>query len=240
MRFRIVVGISLVATALTCALPAPLAAQSRAVFREEADLLYPENDRVQFIFSTGGYAHDYAILGRMLRPPEISVPRVTFDWMDVDLTAGGTQTRQMTSPAVLANAWQSPSGHVGYLLANISGESQQFDLSLKAEEVSGPYLVYVVRDGVYEVLFEGDAVPSAVEVTLPPQGLALVAVVPAGSEEADAARSYSSATAEPRSEPPPSSPSRPAPLCGGALLALAAAGFPWRDWGRAVIGTIES
>jgi hypothetical protein len=179
--------------------------------------------------ATSGYAYDYAILGRMLRPPEIAVPRVTLDWMDVDLTTGSTQTRQMTSAAVLASTWQSPSGHVGYLLSNVTAQSQQFDLPLKAEGLSGPYLVYAVHDGAYEVLFEGDSAPQAVEIALPPRGVALVAVVAAGSEEANAARSSSRATPEPPSESTPSPASKPTPICGAALLPFAAAGFLWRD-----------
>jgi hypothetical protein len=182
--------------------------------------------------ATSGYAYDYAVLGRMLHPPEIAVSRVTVDWRDVDLTTGDTQTRQMTSPAVLSSAWQSPSGHVGYLLSNITGEPQEFDLPLKAEGLSGPYLVYAVRDGAYEVLSEGDSLPPAVEIALPPQGVALVAIAPAGSEEAETARSSVRAASETRSQPTPSSSSKPISICAGALPMFAAFGLFWREFRR--------
>jgi hypothetical protein len=165
----------------------------------------------------------------MLRPPEIAVPRVTFDWRDTDLTSGETQTRQMTSPAVLSSGWQSPSRHVGYLLSNITDEPQQFDLPVRAEGLSGPYLVYAVRDGVYEILSEGDSLPPAMEIALPPRGVALVAIVSAGSEEADAARSSSNATSEPRAASTPAPSSGSTPVCGGALLVFAVAGFLWKE-----------
>ena len=169
--------------------------------------------------ATGGYAHQYVILGEMLRPPSLDVPHVTVDWLDVDLTSGETQMRQTSSPAVLAGAWRAPSGHVGFSLANITNQQQAFDLPVSAAGLAGPYLVYAVRDGGYEIMVEGDTLPSAIEIALAPWGTGLVAIVPATSREAAIART------EPASTPTPSPiprPARGAGLCGGAQLALAA------------------
>ena len=158
------------------------------------------------------YAHDYVILGEMLRPPALQVPQVRFDWLDLDLTTGQGQWRQMSSPAVLAGAWQAPSGHIGYALANITDRAQTFDLPLRAEQVPGPYLVYAVQDGQYAILHEGDTLPAKVRLTLEPRGIALVAVVAAGSPEARAAREQAAA-------PPPPSPTPKAPPEGGGCFA---------------------
>ncbi|MFQ6057704.1 MAG: DUF6259 domain-containing protein [Anaerolineae bacterium] len=192
--------------------------------------------------ATGGYAHHYAILGEMRRPPQIQVPRVTFDWLDVDLTTGRTQWRQTAAPAVLASAWRAPAGHVGYTLANITDQVQRFDLplvlslskgeaeELAAEGLAGPYLVYAVWDGAYQVLYEGESPPAQVSVTLGPWGVALVAVVPAESDEARFVRAQPAPSATLRASATSTPPPTPVPgrgLCGGAaLLPLAALGLP--------------
>jgi hypothetical protein len=113
----------------------------------------------------------------------------------------------------------APAKPIGYALANVTPQAQRFDLPLAIGGLTGPYLVCAVRDGGYEVLHEGNALPSLVQIELPPWGVGLVAIVPASSQEAAYVRAQPPAT--PTSSPTPAP--HPGPCRGSALVSMFAA-----------------
>jgi len=78
-------------------------------------------------------ARDFLMLGKMLHPYELGVPKVRFVW-EGD-RPGNAQA--VEDPAILTSSWQSPSGEVGHLFVNISGERQRLDVSLDTRNAPG-------------------------------------------------------------------------------------------------------
>lgn len=70
----------------------------------------------------------YLMLGRMLHPYELDVPRVKFQ-VEVH-SKKGRRTEELEDRAVLTSSWQSPEGGVGHLLVNISEARQPLALQL--------------------------------------------------------------------------------------------------------------
>ncbi len=126
--------------------------------------------------AVAGPAHDFAILGRLMRPPVLAVPRVAFQWVDVDLVSGALVLRDQTAPSVLASAWQAPDRRRAVLLANITPAPRTVTVPLDVTALDPPYLVTRHLDGAYEVLASGNSPPAAVTTTLPGWGLATVIV----------------------------------------------------------------
>jgi len=124
-----------------------------------------------------GPGHDFLVLGDLLRPPALEVPRITFSWLAVDLVTGGLELRSETAPAVIVGAFRSPAGNPAIALANIDGTVHTVSVPLPATERLPPYLVWAVVGDVYQVLYEGDSPPSRVDLALPPRTPAFVAVV---------------------------------------------------------------
>jgi hypothetical protein len=125
-----------------------------------------------------GPAHRWAVLGRMLRPPELDVPSVTFQWLDTDLVTGALLIRDQSAPAVLASAWEATDGSVAHLLANITAEARGVSLPLATRQFQGPAQVTLLQNDVSTLLYQGASPPETVVVALAPRSLAVVAVTP--------------------------------------------------------------
>ena len=103
-----------------------------------------------------GYAHAFAILGRMLPAPRLeAVPT-----LEAGLLAGTrdvpTMVRMVQVPVVTASAWKSPAGKTGYLLANVESEPVRPILWLSGggrwiKRTAGGDVALAVRDGKCEV-----------------------------------------------------------------------------------------
>ena len=114
----------------------------------------------------------------MERPPALDVPTIQFDGVWVDLVTGEVQLFEQTSPAVLAGAWQAPSGSRAILLANITDQAQTFQLIPPQPDGGAPFVVSLVVNGARTVLAEGAAAPPTVSVSLDPLAVAMLEVTP--------------------------------------------------------------
>jgi len=125
-----------------------------------------------------GAAAEYAIHGSMLRPLDLDVPLVEFQWADVDLATGQLTLRDESAPAVLSSVWQGPRQGRAVLLANITPQPQLVAVPTPGDGVPRPLTVSRQVDGVQTVLYSGSQPPVTVEVELPAWALAMVEVRP--------------------------------------------------------------
>ncbi len=79
-------------------------------------------------------AKDFLMLGRMLHPYELDVPRLTFNFSTHDRQS---PPQPVEDPAVLTSSWQSPSGGVGHLFVNLSETKQPLKVSLDTRNAPG-------------------------------------------------------------------------------------------------------
>ena len=80
-------------------------------------------------------AQRFLMLGRMLHRLEFDVPSVTLQ-IFADGTASGS-LEPFDERAVLTSSWQSPEGHVGHCLVNITDEKQAVRLQLDTRNAPG-------------------------------------------------------------------------------------------------------
>jgi hypothetical protein len=73
-------------------------------------------------------AKECLMLGRMLHPLELAVPKVT---IAVPAQRGGKWVREdLPTPAILTSSWQSPAGRIGHLFVNIAETKQPLKVCL--------------------------------------------------------------------------------------------------------------
>ncbi len=128
--------------------------------------------------AAAGPARDVVIGGRMLRPPELAVPDVAFQWASVDLASGEVDLLWQSSPAVLASAWEGDDGARVWLLANITSEQRSVELPIDAESLAVPQILSLYVDDTTTVLASGIPLPPTVTIDLPPLGLAVLRAEP--------------------------------------------------------------
>jgi hypothetical protein len=79
-------------------------------------------------------AKDYLMLGRMLHPYELDVPKVQCKvW-----PGHGKPLAVVEDPAILTSSWQSPDGGVGHLFVNISEAPQTLKVGLDTRNAPCP------------------------------------------------------------------------------------------------------
>ena len=82
------------------------------------------------LLNNGG--QKYLMLGRMLHPYELNVPKATYKlW-------GRGKPQEFDEPVVLTSSWQSPDGAIGHLLVNVGRSKQAVSLDLDARNASMP------------------------------------------------------------------------------------------------------
>lgn len=74
-------------------------------------------------------AKECLMLGRMLHPYELDVPRLHYTF-----EAGGKK-HELERPAVLTSSWLSPAGNIGHLLVNASDALQPVSLRVDTRNV---------------------------------------------------------------------------------------------------------
>ena len=79
-------------------------------------------------------AKDFLMLGRMLHPYELDVPKLAFDFLAHDRKS---PPQPIEDPAILTSSWQSPAGSVGHLFVNISETKQPLKVSLDTRNAPG-------------------------------------------------------------------------------------------------------
>ncbi len=126
-----------------------------------------------------GSARRYLVGGRMLRPPSVDSPALTFAWLDFDLVTGAFEVRQRSAPSVLGSAWQAADGRRGILIANLAGSAQSVTVPLDAAANLATARVTLELDSLRTTLHDGGPPPATIEVEIPSWGLALVEVEPA-------------------------------------------------------------
>jgi hypothetical protein len=126
--------------------------------------------------AVAGPAHEFAVNGRLLRPPAIAVPRVAFQWADIDPATGALVLRDETAPAVVAGAFEAPSGARAVLLGNITAQTVDVDVPLDPGELPPPFVVSQVLDGVTSLRLQGASLPATVRLTLPGYAVAQLAI----------------------------------------------------------------
>lgn len=78
-------------------------------------------------------ARDFLMLGRMLHPYELDVPKLAIRAPGRSGKAG-----EVATPAVLTSSWRSPAGAIGHLFVNISKATQPIKVALDARNAPAP------------------------------------------------------------------------------------------------------
>ncbi len=126
-----------------------------------------------------GSARRYVVGGRMLRPPSLDSPALTFAWLDFDLVTGAFEVRQRSAPSVLASAWRAADGRRGILVANLAGSAQSVTVPLDSAADLATARITLELDGLRTTLHDGGPPPATVEVEIPSWGIVLIEVEPA-------------------------------------------------------------
>lgn len=79
-------------------------------------------------------AKDFLMLGKMLHPYELDVPRLAFNYATDDRKS---PPQPIETPAILTSSWQSPAGSVGHLFVNISETKQVLKVAIDTRNAPG-------------------------------------------------------------------------------------------------------
>ncbi len=127
-------------------------------------------------------AREFLMLGRMLHPYELEVPKITFQWS----TRAGEDIRKQTTedPAVLTSSWQSPAGKVGHLFVNISEEPLPLVVSVNTRNAPGwarcDVEVFNSREGdAFHPLWQNTALPRDFSRQIEPLEVVFLEIRPA-------------------------------------------------------------
>jgi hypothetical protein len=126
--------------------------------------------------AVAGPAHEFAVNGRLLRPPVLDVPYLVFKWADIDPSTGALVLRDQTALAVVAGAFEAPSGARAVLLGNITAQTVDVDVPLDPGGLPPPFVVSQVLDGVTSLRLQGASLPATVRLTLPGYAVAQLAI----------------------------------------------------------------
>lgn len=72
-------------------------------------------------------AKDFLMLGRMLHPLELDVPKLA---IAAPVDKRGKDRGEIPTPAILTNSWQAPDGRIGHLFVNIAETKQRLNVQL--------------------------------------------------------------------------------------------------------------
>lgn len=124
-----------------------------------------------------GYARDFLVQGRMMRPPQLRVP--TFQ-------VGGAQSvcyslddyPPFETPSVLMSSWEAPDGSVGFVFTNIWDRPVSFNFTMPSREQPSEqgHLIYSVTDGEFSLVSPGARLPTHLDLRID-NGQVLVTVV---------------------------------------------------------------
>jgi len=118
-------------------------------------------------------ARDYLILGKMLHPPRLNVPKKTITFWDWR----AKKRYELDFPVVLVSAWEHPRGRGrGYILANISLKAQRISLPL----VGSGMAEVVIRDSGSGASRRQVKLPTRIDVSVAATDCVFVEVIPGG------------------------------------------------------------
>lgn len=103
-----------------------------SVWSTHANMFEAHTDQVAIVRSHGRLlktrAKDFLMLGTMLHPYELKVPRIP---VGIGVLRNGKWVREdVATPAILTSSWRSPDGRVGHLFVNIAETRQPLEVSL--------------------------------------------------------------------------------------------------------------
>jgi hypothetical protein len=117
----------------------------------------------------------YLMFGKLLRPPEIDVPRITaeyFNFMYDNETkehhVDPQQRHEVEDAAVQRGVFRGPDGSVAYFFANVSEDSVSFDVELSAYGDGAAFVVERFTDGEREEWLEGAELPRRERLVMNP------------------------------------------------------------------------
>ncbi|NUQ62692.1 MAG: hypothetical protein HUU20_09395 [Pirellulales bacterium] len=116
-------------------------------------------------------ARDFLMLGRMLHPYELAVPKLA---IGVGVEKGGKWVREdLPTPAVLTSSWQSTDGRIGHLFINIAETRQPLTVGLDARNTPAAksYDVEIYRSiqgEAFQPLWQNVQIPKAFTAELEP------------------------------------------------------------------------
>ena len=97
------------------------------------------------------YGYPFVVLGRMLRPPQPTVPEYTVPAVTDGIPYSGGNTSAFNAPSILSSAWQSPQGDAALIFTNISDSAVSFAWTVSAADVqldsSRSYNLYILKNG---------------------------------------------------------------------------------------------
>ncbi len=97
------------------------------------------------------YGYPFVVLGRMLRPPQPTVPDYTVPAVTDGIPYTGGNTSAFNVPSILSSAWLSPQGDAALIFTNISDGDVSFSWTVTAADVpldsSKSYNLYILKNG---------------------------------------------------------------------------------------------
>ncbi len=116
-------------------------------------------------------AADFLMLGKMLHPYELTVPRAD---VAISVNRGAEWVKEsVPTPAILTSSWQLPDGRIGHLFVNIAETPQPLDVNLDTRNApaGSSYDAQVWRsteDKAFQPLWRGRCLPVSYTVELKP------------------------------------------------------------------------
>lgn len=130
-------------------------------------------------------AKDFLMLGRMLHPVELDVPKVE---IVIPVQRGGQWVREdVPTPSILTSSWQAPDGRIGHLFVNIAETRQALRAGIDSRNAPAgeAWDVSVYRSagaGAFEPLWQGQRLPKDFAAELEPLEAVFIELRRAGAE----------------------------------------------------------
>ncbi|MFX1408351.1 MAG: DUF6259 domain-containing protein [Promethearchaeota archaeon] len=125
----------------------------------------------------GTYGNKYFIEGKMLKAPKIIVPEINITWLYSyqPLIYGPN----LTSPAILHSAWQSPDNCIGYAFVNLKDETINFNINISDYDLSySRYILKKTKNGIQEILYINTELPITISLSLGFNDVVIIEVIP--------------------------------------------------------------
>ncbi len=125
--------------------------------------------------ASAGYANDYLLKGKPLRPPSIDVEDTLVEWY---FYSNETMGRPFHDRSVLNSAWEDDDGRIGHVLVNWDLQERSFEMDIPRYDLDeGNWSVIMTRNGEKEVLLRSTTLPATIDLTLTPDDVCLIEVV---------------------------------------------------------------
>ncbi len=125
--------------------------------------------------ASAGYANDYLLKGKPLRPPRIDVEDTLVEWY---FYSNETMGRPFHDRSVLNSAWEDDEGRIGHVLVNWDLQERSFEMEIPGYDLDeGNWSVVMTRNGDREVLLRSTTLPVTIDLTLAADDVCLIEVL---------------------------------------------------------------